>query len=76
PAATGLDPIPLRLPRDRGGVRRRRRVRPRVGGDPPHPRYLTLHQLQRPPPRHRPLLPSRRLLLQLPPWRPGQPLLP
>ncbi|CAL9206100.1 unnamed protein product, partial [Musa hybrid cultivar] len=48
----------------------------RVRGEPPRPRHLHIHQLQRPSPGQRPLLEPRRLLLQLPPRRRGEPLRP
>ncbi|URD84077.1 hypothetical protein MUK42_05716 [Musa troglodytarum] len=54
------------------GYRRGSRVRAQIGGEPPDPPGLGSHRLRRAAARHRPLLPPRRLRLQLPP----EPLLP
>ncbi|CAL9069507.1 unnamed protein product, partial [Musa banksii] len=46
-----------------------------IGSEPSDPPGLGPHPLRRAAARNRPLLPPRRLLLQLPPRRRGEPLL-
>lgn len=73
---TGVDPVPIHVPGDGRRVRIRRRIRHGFRLQPPNPRHQPVHQLRGPEAQQRPLLPPRRLLLQLPPRRSGQPLPP
>lgn len=73
---SGLDPNPIRLPGNGRRVPRRRWIRHGYWVEPPHPRHQPVHQLPGSEAQQRPLLPPRRLLLQLPPRSSGQPLQP